>query len=122
MNEIQKKLKENLIDPAASGRSSSTLLGTVISTNERTNSCSISFVRQDGKKNNKDNVPVMLTNKSIIDWFPEAGETVLLQEKNTVIYITGPSYSTYGDIKKSIELKNDIFSESYMDVLGGFLF
>jgi hypothetical protein len=122
MNEITKKLKENLIDPAANGRSASTLLGTIISVNEKTNSCSVSFVRQDGKKNNKDNVPVMLTNKSIIDWFPEEGETVLLQEKNTVIYITGPSYSNYGDIKKSITLKNDIFSESFLDVLGGFLF
>lgn len=122
MNEVRQKLLNSMIEPAADSRSTSTFAGTIISVNEKTNICTVSYTRQDGKKINKDNVPVMLSNKSIIDWFPEEGENVLLQEKNNVTYITGPSCSNYESIRNSISLVNDVFSDSFVDVLGGFLF
>lgn len=122
MNELRDKILNKIVEPATESRSSSTLYGTVLRVNEKANNCDVSYVRQDGKQINKANVPILLSNKSIIDWFPAVKENILLQEKNNVIYIIGPAYSNYGDIRNSIKLKQDIFSESYIDVLGGFLF
>ena len=122
MNEIREKLIKNVVDPAAVGRSSSTIIGTVLNINEKANTCSVAYQKQDGKNVNKHNVPILLSNKSIIDWFPEEKESVLLKEQNNKVYVVGPSYSTYNSVRDSISLKNDVFSDSYVDVLGGFLF
>lgn len=122
MNDVRQKLLGSIIEPAADSRSSSTFSGTVISVNEKANTCSVSYTRLDGKKINKDNIPVMLTNKSIIDWFPEEKESVLIQVRNNITYIIGPSCSSYDKIRSSISLTNDLFSDSFVDVLGGFLF
>jgi hypothetical protein len=122
MNDVRQKLIENIVEPAATGRSPSTIAGTILDVSESDNTCSVAYTKPDGRKINKYNVPVMLTNKSIIDWFPEKGETVLLQDKNDIVYITGPSYESYSDIRNKISLKNDLFSESFVDTLGGFLF
>lgn len=122
MNEVRDKLLKNVVEPAADGRSSSMLTGTVTQVNEKANTCSVSYTKQDGKNVNKQNVPILLSNKGMIDWFPEEKEEVLLQEKNNRLYIMGPSYTSYNSIRDSIKLKNDVFSNSFMDVLGGFLF
>jgi hypothetical protein len=65
----------------------------------------------------------MLTNKSVIDWFPEKDDLVLIQEKNNnSIYIIGPTSSNYNNIRTGISLVNDVFSDSFIDTIGGFLF
>lgn len=121
MNDVRQKLND-IIDPAADNRSTNTFSGVITSVNEKANVCNISYTRKDGKKINKNNVPLMISNKSFIDWFPEVDENVLLQEKNNVTYITGPSCANYDIIRKSVSLVNDVFSDSFVDTLGGFLF
>jgi hypothetical protein len=123
MNDVRQKLLSTIVEPAADNRSSSTLTATVTDADEKANTCSISYTRTDGKKMNKDNIPVMLTNKSIIDWFPEKNENVFIQEKTSnIVYITGPANPNYNDIRKENSLVNDIFSDSFVDTIGGFLF
>lgn len=123
MNDVRQKIMQTMIEPAADHRSSSTFTGTIIDVNEKTNLCTVKYTRSDGKTINKQNVPVMLTNKGIVDWFPEKNDSVTIQEKNNnTIYILGPSSSSYDTIRNSISLVNDVFSDSFMDTLGGFLF
>lgn len=122
MNEIQKKVKEKLIEPATNSRSLSNLYAIVRSSNEKANLCNIRYKNKDGKSINKNNVSVLITDTSIISWFPQVNEKVLVQEKNNDVYIIGPAYFNYEEIRKSMELKNDIFSNSFVDTMGGFLF
>lgn len=122
MNEIQKKVKEKLIIPATNSRSISILYGIVKNSNEKENTCNISYKKQDGKTINKNNVSVLISDASIISWFPDINDKVLVQEKDNNVYIIGPAYSDYKEIRKSMTLENDIFSNSFTDTLGGFLF
>lgn len=120
---LRKKLQENIVIPAADSRGSVTLSGVVKKVNEKLNTCTVKFTNFDGKEQVKNSVPVYLYNKSIIDWFPSVNEKVLLQHRNGVIYITGPAYSeSYNDIRNELTLEQDIYAESFIDGIGGYLF
>ena len=119
---IKDKIKNKIVEPAANSRSVSTLSAKITKVNEKTNTCDVMYTRIDGTEMRRKNVDVLLTNKSFIDWFPEVNDIVLIQEKNNIVYIIGPSYSNYDNVRKNIELKNDILSNSYIDTLGGFIF
>ena len=80
-NQIRDKIKEKIIEPTTSGRSVSMLTGIITSCDEKTNKCSVKYTRQDGKEDNRDNIPIMLSNTGIIDWFPKVNDIVLLQQK-----------------------------------------
>lgn len=122
MNEIKQKLRDNIVEPAANSRSVSTLSAIITNCNEKTNTCDIKYTRPDGKEKFEKDIPVLLSNKSIIDWFPEKNDVVLIQEKNDIIYIIGPGYTDYNNVRKSIKLENDIYTNSFIDTLGGFIF
>ena len=122
MNEIRNKIQKDIVEPAANSRRLTLQVGTVIKANKNANTCNISYVRNDGKKINQNNVPVICNNISTVAWFPKDNEKVLIQTMEESIYIYGPSYERYEQIKNKIKLKQDILSDSNTDVLGGFIF
>lgn len=119
---IKQTIKDKIIEPATSGRGLSILTGTIISVDEKKNICSVSYTRQDGKKDNRDNIPILLANKSIIDWFPKSGDLVLIQQRENVIHVIGPAYSNYVDIRNAVRPENDVLTNSFNYTLGGYLF
>jgi hypothetical protein len=122
MNKVNQKIKNKIVEPAATSRSVSTLSAKITKVNEKTNTCDVMYTRIDGTELRKKDVTILLNNTSFIDWFPEVNDQVLIQEKNNIVYIIGPAYSDYNKIRKKIELKNDIYSNSFIDTLGGFIF
>lgn len=66
--------------------------GIVIEGNKADNRCVISVLTRDGTTQVFYNVPVLYipTDKSMISWFPENGEEVLVTEKIKSYVITGP--------------------------------
>lgn len=122
MNNIKKKISQSIVDPTAKSRSVSTLEGKVIKSNENSNTCKVEYNDFNGRKETRDSVPVLVYNKSIIDWFPKINEKVLLQEKDEVIYIIGPAMTSYLNIRSSIKLENDIYSDTFISGIGGYLF
>ena len=122
MNEIKNKIKTSIADPAAESRKVTLQTGIVIKANEKSNTCNVSYIRNDGKKINEENVPLLLNNISNMMWFPKEKEEVLIQIRENNVYIIGPSYRQYNTIRDKIKLKHDIFTDTNTDTLGGFIF
>lgn len=123
MSNLKKLFTENMVEPAAERRSESTISGITISVNEKTNTCKVRFINSKGKSEVRDSVSVFIHNKSIIDWFPKSNEKILLQEKDRVLYIVGPSSGQdYSSIRSQIKLENDVFSDTFIGGIGGYLF
>lgn len=121
-NNIKKLFTENIVEPAAKSRSTSIIEGVATKVNEKTNLCTVKFADSTGKVETRDSVPVFIYNKSIIDWFPNDNEKVLLQEKDRVLYIIGPASQDYSKVRSQIKLENDIFSDTLIGGIGGYLF
>lgn len=119
---IQDKLKKNIVNPTADSRGVANLTGIIKSVNEPANTCEVSYTKFDGKKQIKSGVPLVLTNKGCLDWFPKVGDTVLVQEKNNVLSVIGPAYSDYGQIRQGNKLKQDVLTNTYVDTMGGYIF
>lgn len=121
-NQIKKLFTENIVEPAAKSRSTSVIEGVAIQTSESTNLCTVKFTDSTGHVETRDSVPVLIYNKSVIDWFPSDNEKVLLQEKDRVLYIIGPACQDYSNVRTKIKLENDIFSDTLIGGIGGYLF
>lgn len=122
MNNIKKLFTENLVEPAADSRRSSTIIGEVIKVNEMENKCDVKYSDIRGKTNEKKDVLVFSYNKSVIDWFPKINDKVLLQETDSVLYIVGPGEINHANLRSQIKLENDIFSDSFISGMGGYVF
>lgn len=122
MNEIRNKLQNEIIDPAALSRSSTIQEGVIVKSNQKANTCNVTFIRNDGKKITQNNIPLLLGGLTDMTWFPKENEKVLLQTRGENIFIIGPSYRNFQEIRNKMKLKQDIFSNSNTDTLGGFLF
>lgn len=119
---IRDKIQKNIVNPTTDSRGIANLTGTIQKVNEASNTCQVAYIRFDGKKQIKNNVPVVLTNKGMIDWFPKVGEEVLVQERNERVSIIGPAYSNYRSVRNGNKLKQDVLTSSYVDSMGGFIF
>lgn len=121
-NTIKKLLTDNIVEPAAKSRSTSIIEGVATKVYEKSNVCTVKFSDSTGKVEIRDSVPVFIYNKSIIDWFPSDNEKVLLQEKDRVLYIVGPASQDYSKVRNQIKLENDVFSDTLIGGIGGYLF
>lgn len=67
-------------------------VATVIEANQADNRCVISAVNRDGISQVYYNVPVVFStaDDTLISWFPQNGEEVLVTEKNKTYVINGP--------------------------------
>ena len=122
MSNIKKIINDNLIDPITKENTTTTLQGVVTNVNEKANTCSVRYVNVSGKTETRDDVPVFVYNKSVVDWFPDNNDKVLLQERDRVLFITGPASQDYSKIRSTIKLENDIFSDTLIGGIGGYLF
>lgn len=123
MNNLKKLFTENIVEPAADSRSSSIVEGIAVSVNEKTNLCRVKYLDSKGNKETRDSVSVLIYNKGVIDWFPKQNEKVLLQERDRVLYIIGPADGQdYSKVRSQIKLQNDVFSETFIGGIGGYLF
>lgn len=121
-NNFKRLLTDNVIEPATKSRSTSIIEGIATKVNEKSNLCTVKFSDTTGKVEIRDSVPVFIYNKSIIDWFPSDNEKVLLQEKDRVLYIVGPASQDYSKVRSQIKLENDVFSDTLIGGIGGYLF
>lgn len=121
-NKIQDRIKNKLIDPISKDNSLSSIAGIVKETNEGANNCTVSFTDNNGAKQVKSNVPILITSKGFIDWFPKVNEQVLLQYKNGILYVVGPTYNDYSSIRKDIKTEKDILTSTFIDTMGGYIF
>lgn len=123
MSNLRNKLIENIVAPVANSHSAISLEATVISANEKTNKCKISYVNEKGIPITEEEVPIQMQNISIIDWFPKKRETVLISIRGKDVSIVGPSYGkSYGSIRSKLELKEDIYNDASNYTMGGFIF
>jgi hypothetical protein len=123
MSDFKNRLQQDIINPAEHLRRLFTIVGTVTKVDEKNNVCSVSFIDKDGYKSNKNNVPVVIYNSSIIDWFPKEGEMVNIEQEDELIRIVSKYEGAYTvGVRASIELKKDIHTTAFTDTCGGYVF
>ncbi|MGL4877946.1 hypothetical protein [Paraclostridium dentum] len=109
MSNFKKTLKDNVVAPYNKYNLSQEKLGEVISTNEKRNTCSVTYRNVDGIKVVKDNVPVK-NSKGLFNGFPKVGDYVELQEVGRTVRIL--SVVDQSLIGNSNTETNDIYSNS----------
>lgn len=123
MRQLKDKLVQNIVAPVASSHSATFLDAIVLKTNESSNICNIQYKDDQGVIVTQNSVPVEITSNNIIGWFPKEKEHVIVTVKGGDLFITGPSYGkNYNMIRSRMELKKDIYSNSFSYFLGGFIF
>lgn len=114
---------ENIVAPAITNRSAAFYSGKIISANEKSNTCTVRYINANGITVTQKNVPVQLSNVNIIDWFPKENDKVKVIEKEGLIAIEGPIYTnSYASIRSTIELTEDIYSDSSNYFMGGYIY
>lgn len=121
MNDIKNKIRESLIRPIAENTSSTTITGTVTDADEIACICTVKYNNTKGITEEKSGIPIMNYNKNIIDWFPKKGELVVIQLKDEKATILGPADST-ASLRQKMKLENDIYTDSFFDGMGGYIF
>lgn len=88
---------------------------TVIEGNQADNRCVISVISRDGIGQVFYNVPVLYgtADDTLISWFPENGEDVMVTEKNKMYVITGPLMN-----RPNIYTDYDYYTEGVDDCSG----
>lgn len=120
---LKNKLVNNIIAPVANGHSATSIRAKVNSTNEKNNTCTITYTDSEGVTVKQENVPVKLTNVSFIDWFPKEKDTVNVSVKKGEIYITGPDYqNSYSHMRNTMQLSQDVYSDDSSYFIGGYIY
>jgi hypothetical protein len=123
MSVFKGKLKKDIVAPAEHIRRSYNMIATVTSIDEKNNFCSIQFIDKDGYRSNKNNVPVALYNASIIDWFPQVGELVNVEQIGELTRVVSKYEGAYGaNTRANIELKKDINASTFTNTMAGSIF
>lgn len=123
MRQLKDKLVQNIVAPVASSHSATFLDAVVLKANESSNVCDIQYRDDQGVVVTQKSVPVEITSNNIIGWFPKEKEHIIVSVKGGDLFITGPSYGkNYNMVRNRMELKKDIYSNSFSYFLGGFIF
>lgn len=121
-SQIRNIINEKYLAPNNKSNSTYMITGKVIDVNEDSYQCKVEYIdSKNGIKRIRDNVQVISYNKSVIDWFPKNGESVNLQLRNNTLVIIGPADSA-NSVQRQLKLQNDIFSDTYIDGVGGYIF
>lgn len=119
--EISSKIK-GLADPVAQRHGIYKAQALVLEAVERTNTCKVQYTRRDGTKEVAENVQVLLSNSGMIDWFPSEKDIVLVQDRDGTIFIEGPAYDNYDEIRKKIMPERDILADTFGSFFAGSVF
>lgn len=122
MSEIKRRIQE-INNPAVHNRRSFTTVGKVTKINEKTNTCSIQYINNEGSYSNKDNVHIQILMPGFIGWFPKVDDFVCVSIVERNIVVTGPADNTYSMTTRSrIQTKKEILSNDYGSTLAGSIF
>lgn len=123
MSLFSEKLKSQIVEPAAKSRRTHYTTATVTMANEKLNICDITYVDKNGLDGNRNSVPVKIYNKGVIDWFPNVGDEVIIEDSDISITIIGPAIENYDkDVRVKNTLTQDILHNSFIDTMAGVLF
>lgn len=120
---FKNRLQQNVVNPIGRSDRAQKTNALITKANSKRNTCSIQYINNEGKKSNRDNVPVRIYSKGILGWFPETDDNVTIEvtgEHIEIVAVTDISY--IGNVKSKLKLKGDIMSDSLIDVSSGFLF
>lgn len=122
MSEIRKRIQE-INNPAVHNRRSFTTVGKVTHINEKTNTCSIQYINNDGYYSNKDNVHIQIFMPGFIGWFPRVDDFVCVSVNERNISITGPADDAYQvNTRSRIKTEKEILSSTYGSTMSGSIF
>lgn len=122
MSEIKKRIQD-INNPAVHNRRSFTTIGKVTKINEKTNTCSIQYINNEGYYSNKDNVHVQLLIPSVIGWFPKVDDYVNVNITERNIVIAGPAEDAYVmHTRSKVQTKKEITASNYGSTLAGNIF
>lgn len=121
MSDVLNKIQQ-INNPAVHNRRFINTIGKILAINEKSNTCKVQYIDNNGYYKIKDNICVKLIAPSIIGWFPKVDETVEIQINETNMIITGPF--SYDYIKKQSTIKNnkDILYDNIAGTIGGAIF
>lgn len=122
MSEIRKKIQA-INNPAVHNRRSFTTVGKITKINEKTNTCSVQYINNEGSYSNKDNVYVQLFMPGFIGWFPKVEDFVCLNITERNLVITGPADNTYAmSTRSKIQTQKEILANDFGSTLAGSIF
>lgn len=122
MSQIKRKIQE-INNPAVHNRRSFNTVGKVTKINEKTNTCSVQYINNEGSYSNKDNVHIQLIMPGFIGWFPKVDEYVYLSIVERNMVVVGPADNMYSsETRSKIQTKKEILSNEYGSTLAGNIF
>lgn len=115
---IQNKFKDNYAGQEITNRGFSKLKGSVIGSDPLTCTCVVIYTNQNGQRETESSMPVQTNSPD--DWFPKAGDSVIIEAYGSRPVITGRWIADYGSqIYAESELKSDIFPDENDQDNGG---
>lgn len=109
--DIKKSIEQNIVAPSEARTMNLQTYGRVTLSNEKTNVCTVVYEDRNGIRRERNNVRVDIDSAN--QWFPSAGDTVLIRFNDTTPYIAGRYYTDYNaDIRQKEKTLFDIFSDA----------
>ena len=109
----EKMLNDYLFPSINGGEYIPRIVGTVLGTDERNNSCSVRYKDKKNQSVVRYDVPVRLTSVSVIDWFPKVGDQVVMEANNINPIIVGEfEFQSKVTNKAITTLDSDVYSDN----------
>lgn len=122
MSEVRKRIQE-INNPAVHSRRSFTTVGKIIKINEKTNTCSVQYLNNDGFYSNKDNVHIQILMPGFIGWFPKVDDFVSLSISERNIVVTGPADDAYYmNTRSKTKTQKEVLSSTFGSTMAGTIF
>lgn len=122
MSQVRKRIQE-INNPAVHSRRSFTTIGKVLKVHEKTNTCSVQYINNDGNYSNKDNVHIQIFMPGFIGWFPKVDDYVLISVSERNMAITGPADDAYHiNTRGKIKTQKEVLSNTYGSTMAGSIF
>lgn len=118
-------LLSHLINPSnQTGDSTLRTVGLVLKIDEENNSCSVKYLNKKGRTVVKKNAPVRLSSSSVIDWFPEKGQKVMIEVNNNSPVVIGEVETESSTSNRgNTTLESDIYSDNMgCETNGGYIY
>ena len=120
MSDFRDKLYEKTVANIEAHTEEETV-GYVLEADEYNNRCLVRYVNYVGKLA-VDYVDVKLSGCGQLEWFPGAGEPVVLAMRESEIFITGRYIDDFNRLRTGMKTEWDVYPESVDCTYGGFLY
>jgi len=122
MTALRQQMIDKLVTPITYPNEAITTTALVLRADDKNNCCDIRFVNKEGVMCERENVIVRLTGSGM-DWFPVEGDYVTIELSRDICAIVARSVSNYNmDVRSKMELKQDIYSDSFGYPPGGIIY